>query len=152
LSQITNSTVPFKFPIDECIHIINFNNTSYKILLLNTVIKYYSPEHTKEKIENGIFTAYELINRIEAFKTNEEARKLVSDTKQVVDDTRKDIKNSERRSIEIISVFAAIVIFAAGAINIVPRIETVEILVPAMLLFGFVLICFIGLLLLFIEP
>lgn len=162
-STIVAAIIPFRIPVDESIYCVKDNEISYRVLLLNQFVKQYSPEDTKEIIENKIFKVYEYIAKLsmrieqiqlKQFIQNEtlQLNNKYSQFKKKNDNFVEKLSGIERRSIEIIGIFAAIVIFAAAEFNFATQIQRIDIMVVAMLFFGFILLGFIYLLLYILDP
>lgn len=60
-------------------------------------------------------------------------------------------KSADKRSIEIITLFSAIVMFVAGDIQLLKGVENIKIAINLMLVFGFTLSVFVGLIIILIR-
>lgn len=77
------------------------------------------------------------------FNTMLSIQKSISRQTLQIDEVKKQNQKSERRSIEVLSVFAAIVMFVSGNIQIFTKVETIERSLQFMLLFAYVLGLFV---------
>lgn len=136
-SFLTSAVVPFKLPVEECIEEID----GFNILLLNNLIKTYPSYISKSIIDKSISKAYECISKITT-------KIEFSKEKNEIDAIRDEIKKNERRSIEIISIFSAIVMFVAGDLQLFKNITDLKSAIYLMLVFGFCLSVFVGLIML----
>lgn len=160
------SIKPFVLPINECFTMIKLNgNKKLSLFLLNPTIKNYTPREIQKKIDKAIFKAIELTaklnNQIELIKTRKELQliidrqkddllKLADNAEKKIDMQNAEIKKSEKRSIEIITLFSAIVMFVAGDIQLLKGVEDMRMAISLILAFGFSLSIFVGLIMLLI--
>jgi hypothetical protein len=72
-----------------------------------------------------------------------EIRENISKDKKEIKTLRSDMDNTDKRSIEILSIFAAIVLFIAGDIQLFTKMTDSILAIKFMFLFGFVLATFV---------
>lgn len=90
---------------------------------------------------------YENIKDFEAnlrkYRIMYEIREAFEKDTREIKSLRNDMDNADKRNIEILSIFAAIVLFVAGDIQLFTKMTDPLLAIKFMFLFGFVLACFV---------
>lgn len=129
-----NSFIAFQLPFNECV--INVKESNLSVFLSSSFvlpINYQKLLNEVKIIESQILK----------FDTMFNIQKSISKQKNQIDQVRQETQKSERRSIEILSVFAAIVLFVSGNIQAFTKIETIDRAMQFMLVFAYVMGLFV---------
>lgn len=140
-----NAFCPFRETIDKCTITIGYRNRDYKLLIASaysTPLNYKSiyttitglkslPEILEQQIQNGI----NLIN----FHTK------IEGTISKVNELKTGLESSQKKQVEILSIFAAIVLFVSGNIQLFKEVENVAQGLHFMLIFSLSLSLFVSL-------
>lgn len=139
ITPFKTSVVPYILPPDECVYDIEFSRESnnsqkeYKLLLLHPLIKIYNSIAVNNQIEKKIFECYQLIAKIDDLAVHNKAKKQYE-----------EFKSERVRSVEILSIFAAVVMFSTGSINIIADQKNITYVAILIATFGVVLLLFVS--------
>lgn len=164
-NKIKYALTPFYLPINECIISVQKGKKNYSLLLINHLLKWYTPEDINNEIDEAVFVAYETVSLLKGQKVLKSVEEKIStefsqrslelennqnDISNKMSNVQSEIKKSEKRSIEIITLFSAIVMFVAGDIQLLKGVEDMRMAISLILAFGFSLSIFVGLIMLLI--
>lgn len=101
----------FQLPFDECTLKKNIDTVDYNFFLSSSFVLPLNYEKIKEELK-------ELSRRLEKFKTLLEVHDNLQSEKNSIIELRENIKKNDRRSIEILGIFSAIVLFTSSSVQI----------------------------------
>ncbi|HCE58662.1 MAG TPA: hypothetical protein DER09_12755 [Prolixibacteraceae bacterium] len=129
--------IPFQVPQNECIKKIELGEgESLNLFLASTFILPINFEKVKLERDNASRNLMNLKSRLYSYNT------LKSEKEQVIR-IKAEVEKTDRRQIEILSIFAAIVLFVSSNIQVFAKAESFTDALRFMLLFAYVLVLFI---------
>lgn len=119
ITPYKTTVVPFLLPKEDCLFSFSFVNTKkeYKLLLLHPLIKLYNSVAVNNQIEKKIFGCYQMIAKIDALVLDNKAKAQYNAFKKEAEKQQEELKAERVRSVEILSIFAAVAMFSAGSIK-----------------------------------
>lgn len=150
ITPFKTSVVPYILPPDECVYDIEFSRESnnsqkeYKLLLLHQLIKIYNSIAVNNQIEKKIFECYQLIAKIDDLVLDNKAKAQYNEFKKEAEKQQEELKAERVRSVEILSIFAAVAMFSAGSISIVANQNSILYATMLIATFGVVLQFFVA--------
>lgn len=140
--------VPFISRFEECKE-ENFNGLGLSIYINSSFvppINYFTVETEVEELNKQKEKLKNMHEALVTFrKEHNEALEQINNAKLDIKDVQSQLKHSERRSIEILSIFSAIVVFAIGNIKLFENVKDFGQALLFMLTFTFSLTTFVGL-------
>jgi hypothetical protein len=139
-----NKFLNFQHPFAECVFNYKHSETELIPIFLNS--SFVLPTNFNDD-ENKI---KELIEELVSFETIHKVHRSISkekkeirETKDEVKETKNKLDQSDKRNIEILSIFSAIVVFATATTQLFPFIKSTSGALQFMLVFSFSLCSFV---------
>lgn len=142
---VDKNFLAFQLPFDEAkIEYIEGDNT-YSLFLASSFILPVNYEEIKRELN-------EIRRKLDKFNTLLEVHENLKNEKSIIKDIRAGIEKNDKRSIEILSIFSAIVLYASGSIQIFSKIDSLNQALLFMITFAAGLSTFILLILMIVQP
>ncbi|WP_342084797.1 hypothetical protein [Dyadobacter sp. OTU695] len=126
----------FQLPYEECVQEITVNEERIKVFLASSFVLPINYPIVEKEISD-------ISTQLSAYETISKFQSSISDDLSQIKNIKETIDKTDKRHIEILSVFAAIVLFVSSNIQIFTRTETVAQALRFMLVFGYVLVLFV---------
>lgn len=131
-----HSFLPFQLPYEECVRTITVNEEPISVFLASSFVLPINYLSVQKEIA-------EISTQLRDYETMSKFQSSISDDLSQIKNIKDTIDKTDKRHIEILSVFAAIVLFVSSNIQVFTRTETVAQALRFMLVFGYVLVLFI---------
>ncbi len=106
-----NNFLTFQLPYEECLNKINIEQNDVDVFVFSSFL-----------LPTDFHILYtdikELSRKIDQLTTTTEVFKTINNDRKAIRRMRDELENSDKRSIEILGIFSAIVLFASGSIQI----------------------------------
>ncbi len=111
--------IPFQAPFDECCESTEFEGGVINLFLASSYCLPLDFSTTKKKVDY-------IISRLELMKLKQELISASHSYEIRLEEANSQIKNQNKSQIEILSIFAAIVLFVASNIQIFPKVNSLK--------------------------
>lgn len=132
---------------NECIRQDTIDNQEYKLFIASSFVLPINYAQVKRQIDELYqkFTKYKLLLDVKLFqdKSNLELDNKIDKRTKEFGDIEERVKDSERKNIEILGIFAAIVLFTMSNIQIFTKIDYVKDAILFMLIMAYSMCLFI---------
>lgn len=131
-----NKFLIFQYPFEECAFPYKIENESINVFLNSSFVlptNYAIDKINIKKIDdelNSLITIHKL-------------HKSIADDKKEIKETKFKVEQGDKKNIEILSIFSAIVVFGTGSIQLFPFIESPAAALHFLLVFSFSLTSFV---------
>lgn len=128
--------IPYQLPFGECRKEVEVDGNKVDIFLASSFILPMNFEKVSNDLE-------EVRRKINDFKSKFDIHISITKEKQDIKEVKETIQRTDKRHIEILSVFSAIVLFVSSNIQVFSKAETFADALRFMLIFSYVLIVFV---------
>ncbi len=132
---------------NECIKIEKIEGHEYKLFIASAFVLPINYAQVKRQIDELFqrFTKYKLLFDVKLFqdKKNQELENTIDKVTREFSNIEERVKDSERKNIEILGIFAAIVLFTMSNIQIFSKIDYVKDAILFMLIMAYCMCMFI---------
>ena len=128
--------IPFQLPFHECTKTVTIKDNSYSLFLASSFILPINFEKVNRELE-------EVQRNIKDYKSKYDIHVSIREEKEEIKNIKEAIQKTDKRHIEILSIFAAIVLFVSSNIQVFSKAETFIDALRFMLVFAYILILFV---------
>jgi hypothetical protein len=128
--------ISFQAPFDECIKNVEHKGEYYKLFMASSITLPLNYESLQK--ESGYITNAKI-----KFRSLYETHNIVSRERNHIKEIKNSVVNQDKKSIEILSIFAAIVLFVISNIQIFATAKNFSDALRFMLIFGYVISIFV---------
>ncbi|WP_254562880.1 hypothetical protein [Dyadobacter diqingensis] len=127
---------PYQMPISECTRTVERDEHQVQVFLASSIVLPIDYERVQKDVATvtSDYIKLETISKVQS--------SILVDIKKI-QDIKETIEKTDKKHIEILSVFAAIVLFVSSNIQVFNKTETIEDALRFMLIFAYVMILFI---------
>ncbi|SEJ45304.1 hypothetical protein SAMN04487995_4728 [Dyadobacter koreensis] len=127
---------PYQMPISECTRTVVHDGQQVQVFLASSIVLPIDYERVQKDVATvtSDYIKLETISKVQS--------SILDDIKKI-QDIKETIEKTDKKHIEILSVFAAIVLFVSSNIQVFNKTETIEDALRFMLIFAYILILFI---------
>ncbi|ABG60712.1 hypothetical protein [Cytophaga hutchinsonii] len=138
-----NKFLIYQHPFKECTFPFSINGESVNVFLQSSFVlpTNYAEDRNEIKSINEDLILLKTIHKLHISISKE--KKEIKETKDEVKETKNKLDQSDKRNIEILSIFSAIVVFATATTQLFPFIKSTSGALQFMLVFSFSLCSFV---------
>lgn len=111
--------IPFQAPFDECLHKVKYEGEYIDLFLSSSYCFPLDFASIKKDVD-------QTINQIELIRLKLDLSTNFKDVQDKISEANNQIQNSNKTQVEILSIFAAIVLFVASNIQLFPKFKTLK--------------------------